>query len=221
MNAILEAKPVKAKKAKAAPKDNATNTIYKVRLTFTEHLLGTAPKDKSIYKSYIASKLADMPEEQVNDEVASLGEQEEKCWTGFHLQDGKPVLLDYMIKGFMKDACSMLHRANGSASSKVKAYKKIIDGLIFVSPRNIPIALSGKMGVLERPLRCSTPQGERVALTRSDYAPAGSTIDLTLTVLGDDVSEVLLEEWLNYGALRGLGQWRNGSYGRYTWVYVE
>jgi hypothetical protein len=31
------------------------------------------------------------------------------------------------------------------------------------------------------------------------------------------VSKALLEEWLTYGALRGLGQWRNSGHGSFTY----
>jgi len=133
------------------------------------------------------------------------------------MRDGGPVLIDYVVKGFLKDACSMLRRVSGTKSSKVVAYRKVIDGLVFASPREIRIHLPEGMlmGVLERPLRAQTAQGERVTLARSDTCPAGSRIGFTLTVLGG-VSEALLCEWLEYGELRGLGQWRNAGYGTFT-----
>lgn len=31
----------------------------------------------------------------------------------------------------------------------------------------------------------------------------------------------VLEEVLDYGALKGFGQWRNSGRGRFTWEYVE
>jgi hypothetical protein len=94
-----------------------------------------------------------------------------------------------VIKGFFKDACGMLRRVKGSGSSKLRAYKKEIDGLVFVTPRQIPLVLpeGAELGLLERP------------------------------VLGGGIGDDLLREWFNYGALRGLGQWRNASYGRFEW----
>ena len=49
-------------------------------------------------------------------------------------------------------------------------------------------------------------------------APAGSVLAFAVQVLGKDVTEETLCEWLDYGALRGMGQWRNGGYGRYTYT---
>ena len=190
---------------------------YKIKLTLTELLLGTVPKDPDVYTVYIAGKAA-LDDVALAEELATVESIEEKGWTGFHVLDGKPILYDYVIKGFFKDACGMLRRADDTKSKKVTAYKKIIDGLIFITPRQIPINInSGNMDVLERPLRAQTAQGERICLARSDTCPPGSTIEFTVTVLGS-VSKVLLEEWLDYGSLRGLGQWRNGGWGRFVYT---
>ena len=185
---------------------------YKIKLTFTEPLLGTVAKNKQVYTDYIANKAP----KDVDDEIETVPEIDE-IGTGFHMVDGKPILYDYVLKGFFKDACSMLRRDSKSSSAALKAYKKIIDGLIFVFPRQIPIEINGEIGVLERPLRGQTAQGERIALARSDVAPAGSSIEITVNVLGG-VTKKLLKEWLDYGALRGLGQWRNASYGRFGYT---
>jgi len=189
---------------------------YEVNLQLTEPILGTVPKDREIYANYVAGKTP-ISDEELADELETVEEIEEKGWTGFHMRDGGPALMDYVIKGFLKDACSMLRRVSGTRSSKITAYRKVIDGLVFASPREIRIHLPEGvlMGVLERPLRARTAQGERVTLARSDTCPVGSRIGFTLTVLGG-VSEALLREWLEYGELRGLGQWRNAGYGTFT-----
>jgi hypothetical protein len=187
-----------------------------LRFTFTEPLLGTVPKDRAVYASYIASK-APKPAEAAEEECQSVQEAEESGWTGFHLDGaGNPFLFDYVIKGFFKDACSMLSRVEGSQSKKLRAFKKVIDGLLFPRPRQIPLDLSGPITLVERPLRAQTAQGERVALARSDAAPVGSSVKFGLVIMGS-TPDALLTEWLDYGAVRGLGQWRNGGYGRFTW----
>jgi len=189
-----------------------------IKLTFTEPLLGTVTKDPEVYAAYIASKAA-LTDEQLAEELATVENIEEKGWTGFHMLDGKPILYDYVIKGFFKDACGMLRRVKGSESSKLRAYKKEIDGLVFPTPRQIPLILAdgAELGILERPLRAQTAQGERIALARSDTCPPGTTITFTLDVLGGGIDGKLLTEWFDYGAKRGLGQWRNAGYGRFEW----
>ena len=181
---------------------------YKLKLTFTEDLLGTAPLDPHIYSNYILDANGD-------DELDTI--REDKGKTGFHrLEDGTPILYDYVLRGFMKDACGMLNRVANSESKKLKAYKRVIDGLVFVFPRRIPIDVIGEITVLERSLRAQTAQGERVALAHSEKIAAGSQITFTLDVLDDKtVTRELIEEWFGYGKFRGLGQWRNGSYGRF------
>lgn len=193
-------------------------TKYEVTLTLREPLLGTVPKDPDVYASYVASKAA-LTDDQLAEELATVGKVEEKGWTGFHkLPDGMPIIYDYAIKGYFKEACSMLRRNPRSESAKLTAHKKIVDGLVFVTPRQIPIKLNGDLGVLERPLRAQTAQGERIALSRSDTAPAGSTITFTLVVYDPKVDRAILTEWLDYGVLHGLGQWRKGGYGSFTYT---
>ena len=192
----------------------------KVRLTFTEEILGTASSDPEIHKEFIASKAPDAPSRE--EEVAAVGVDGvvEKSKTVFPRNErGEPVLFDYQIKGFFKDACGMLARVkSGNESSKLKAYKKVIDGLIFVSPRMAPFALNGDVGSFQRPLRAQTAQGERVALANSETLPAGTYVDITVSCLSDELIAAV-KEWLKYGELRGIGQWRNSGKGRF--VYAE
>ena len=156
-------------------------------------------------------------------EIAALGavEYEEKSMTVFpRLDDGTPFVWDYQWKGYFKDCCGMLRRADGTLSKKLKAYKKEIDGLIFVKPRMIPITLNGKVGICERPLRASTPQGERVALASSEEIPAGSTITFKVLALRAGLLPAV-REWLDYGLFRGLRQWRNSGKGRFVWEELD
>lgn len=191
----------------------------KVKLTFVEPVLGTSPANEDIYREFIASKAPVDERINIEDEVAALGVDEvvEKGMTIFpKLDDGTPFVYDYQLKGFFKGAASALRQIPGSRSSKVKAYKKKVDQLIFVTPRQIPVLLSGPTDTCQRPLRASTPQGERVSLAMSEEIPAGSALEFGVVMLNDD-DEKLVREWLNYGVLHGFGQWRNSGKGRFTW----
>jgi hypothetical protein len=194
---------------------------YRVNLTLVEPLLGTVPKSKQVYKDHVQGRAAELGDEAAAEELETIQAVEEKGWTGFHMDDGIPILYDYVIRGFLKSACGALRRVSGTRSAKLQAYKKVIDGLVFVEPRRIPLSINGgEMGVLERPLRAQTAKGERVALARSDTCPVGTTMEFELLVLGV-VSKVLLEEWFSYGALMGLGQWRSGGYGRFVYYLAK
>lgn len=193
----------------------------KVKVTLVEDMLGTASANPQIHEEFIASKAPNAASRE--EEVASLGVEEvvEKGMTVFPRDEyGSPILWDYQIRGFFKDACSMLKKVEGTESSKCKAFKKEIDGLIFVTPRKITFNLSGPMGNCQRPLRAQTMQGERVTLANSETIPAGSTFEFTVTCLVDKDVE-MVKEWLNYGILRGLGQWRNSGCGRFTYEILE
>jgi len=194
----------------------------RIKLIFTEPLLGTTPLNEQLFEDFVASARADEAESQA--EAAGLADAVEKLSTGFHRTDGRPILYDYQVKGFFKDACSMLRRIPGTLSAEVKAYKKMIDGLIFVVPRQIPLHMpeGAEISWLQRPLRAQTRQGERMALARSEVVPAGSWVGIEVLVPPPDGRKPsdlwpLVGEWLDYGRVRGLGQWRNAGWGRFEW----
>lgn len=189
----------------------------KVRVTFTEELLGTANSDPKIHEDFIASKAPDALSRTEEIEALGVDEVVEKAMTIFPRdEEGNPIVWDYQIKGFFKDTCSALRKVSGTRSSKIKAYKKEIDGLIFPEPRKIKIHFDGELGNCQRPLRAQTMQGERVALANSETIPAGAYIEFSITCLSDDHIEVV-KEWLDYGKYKGLGQWRNSGKGRFDW----
>jgi hypothetical protein len=187
----------------------------KILVTLNEELLGTCSNNPEIHKEFIASKSPNAS--TIEDEVAAIGEDAvvEKTMTVFPRHNGTPFLYDYQIKGFFKDACSALARVPDTKSSKLKAYKKIIDGTIFVFPRKIMLIADG-IGNCQRPLRGQTAQGERIALANSETVPAGTMFEMEVHIL-DEGMEKVVREWLDYGKLKGLGQWRNSGKGRFGW----
>lgn len=197
----------------------------RVRLTFIADVLGTATTDEQIYRSYLADQAPDAP--SVEEEVAAIGVDDmvEKGTTVFPKDaDGTPIMWDYQIRGFFKSACSALQRCKGAAfaknTEKLKAFRKILDQCILVAPRKIRFNLSGDMGMLQRPLRAQTAQGERVALASSETVPAGSTVEFTVRCLNDDWVLAMME-WLNYGQYNGMLQWRNSGAGAFLYEILD
>lgn len=193
----------------------------KIKITFTEDVLGTASNNPEIHNDFIASKAPDAPSRAEEVEALGVDEVIEKDMTVFpKLEDGTPFTWDYQIKGFFKDTCSSLRKVPDKKSAKIKAFKKVIDGLIFIKERKIPFVNYGTIGNCQRPLRGQTAQGERIALANSETVQAGSSLEFTVQCLKNDLAPVV-KEWLNYGAFRGLGQWRNSGKGRFTWELLE
>lgn len=200
----------------------------RVKLTFIDDVLGSQPADENIRSTYIASKAPDA--KTFEEEVAQLGaiEVDEKGMTVFARDlDGSPCMIAYQIKGFFKAACGALRRIEGTRSSKLKAYKKIIDETVFVFPdaddpssRMIPIDIIGEMGVCQRPLRAATAQGERVALSSSESISAGSSIEFDIVIYDPKLKDTVFE-WLDHGRFNGLSQWRNSGKGAFTWEVVD
>lgn len=190
----------------------------KVQLTFIDDLLGTMPGNRDIFTDFVAKKA-----ETVNEEAEAIPVDEalEKGTTVFpRTADDKPFLYDYQIRGYFKESCKFLKKVDGTKSSKEKAYKQKIDGLIFIKDRQNVINTDKEIGICERPLRASTPQGERISLSRSESIAEGATMEFTVVCMVDSDIE-LVKEWLDYGRFHGTGQWRNSGKGRFTWEEME
>ena len=192
----------------------------KVKLTLTEEILGTASNNPEIHSEFIASKAPDAQSREEEIEAIGVNAEVEKSMTVFPRdENGNPIFWDYQVKGFFKDACGMLRKVSKTKSSGIKAYKKEIDGLIFVQERQIPFIYVGDMGNCQRPLRAQTAQGERISLANSETIPAGARLEFTVECLVDSDMDAV-REWFDYGRLRGLGQWRNSGKGRFTWEEI-
>lgn len=202
-------------------------TKTKYRITLTEEMLGCKPSSAQVFTDFVAVRKAEVtPADEIS--AAELAEQSvenlEKGMTVFHrADDGKtPIMWDYEWKGFFKDAVKALRRDPKSESAKVKAYKSVIDGNIFVSPRRIELRIpeGQEMGICERPLRAQTQLGERVALAKSETVPEGTTMEIEIALINPEYGK-LVQECLEYGALKGIGQWRNSGKGRFTFEKIE
>lgn len=190
-------------------------TTLKFKLTFTESVLGTASNNKEIYSQFIASKAPDA--ESAEDEIAAVGVAEyiEKTMTVFPRdEEGRPILYDYQIKGFFKEAGYAMNKIPGSKTKSEKGYLKAIDSCIFPEPRKIPLMYEGEIGLCQRPLRARTMQGERISLACSEELPAGTSVEFSVVCLSD-AHVALVREWMEYGKFKGLLQWRNSGKGRF------
>lgn len=193
-------------------------TEMKIKITLLDEQLGTMSNNPELRRDYIMSKNPNGVDES-EAEGFDAEEELEKSMTVFPRDEkGRPFIYDYMIRGFFKDAQGALNRVTGE---KMSAFKRVIDGVIFVKERTIPMILPKGKKITEctRPLRTSGPTGERVALACSEAVPAGSTMELTIQVLDEKYMADVIR-WLDYGRLKGLGQWRNSGKGRFEWEEV-
>lgn len=192
--------------------------VYRVKVTFTTSVLGTQPQ-KDVATEFITSKAIDpdtgeLPEDEVNTLPVAL----EKGTTAFHKLDGKPIMYDYQVKGFIKETGSVFNGLRG-----VKNLKSKLENLVFVTPRQIELHLpeGAEVTFCERPLRAMTAQGPRTSVARSEELPAGTWFECDLEVFQGQISEPLLRDLLDYGSRRGFLQWRNGGHGRFTYEMSE
>lgn len=209
---------------------------YGISIVFTEPVLGTQPQ-KDIAKEYLIAKAISeghIDSERVKhvddpaspddgypaDEMGTLDEELAKGTTAFHrLGDGRAIFYDYQIKGFIKEAASVNNGHLGVKNAKSKA-----DNYVFVFPRQVILQVPEGEEVkrLSRPLRGMTMQGPRVSIVSSEMLPVGTRFEVVLEVLEKGgITEELLRDWFSYGRLKGIGQWRNGSYGRFQFSLTQ
>ena len=196
----------------------------KYKIVFTEPLLGTLSGNKEIAEEFINSKHPNGVSEEESE--CHPDEELEKSSTIFARDDGKIMLWDYQVKGFFKEACEQMVHSGTMTKEELKKYrltqylyKKTIDKQIFVTPRKIHLLLpeGAKPGFVERPLRGQTMRGERICLARSESVPAGTKFDIEIHCLNKKL-EKFIPQWLTYGALLGLGQWRSSGMGRFEFT---
>ena len=201
----------------------------KVKITFRKPILGSLPADESVFLDFIATR-APIPA-TIDEEVDAINpeyrgdDDQSRGYTLFpRTADGTPFLYDYQIKGFFKSACSALRRVtlgeiDNKASHKLKAHKKIIDTLIFINEREIPLEFDGEVTKKARSLRAQTAQGDRISIAVSEMIPAGATAEFTVRCL-DSAHIDAVKEWLSYGIYNGIGCWRNSGLGQFEWEEV-
>lgn len=200
----------------------------KIKCTLTEEILGTASANPDIHREFIASKSADA--EKMKEELESLPADQLalRQMTVFHRDtDNQPILFDYQIKGFLKEAIGILCELPDYADikfgkSKLSKYtfKRLVDNYIFVSPRKLRLS-EGTGANCVRPLKAETPKGERVSLATSETVPAGATFECEIkSLVGGTAIDDLIRDALNYGQLKGLGCWRNSGKGRFEWEKI-
>lgn len=222
---------------------------HRYRLTLTEQLLGAVPKNRDVYTRYIVARAEEARKTRQSsvvhapDEIALEADDAERLAedaddkgrlppappTGF-LEDEQGIyLLDHVIRGFLKESAGVLDLntpGKRAGAKPVALGKSVIDRYVFVFPRQIRFLRDGKAltqceGYTERSLRAMTAQGPRVTVARSDVVDAGATMDIKVGVVKGRVDAEKLDSLFEYGEILGLGQWRTGSYGRFTTTRLE
>lgn len=217
-------------------------TVITVGIVFNNDILGSSSGNPEIHKEYIASKAPTLA--QVNEETEAIGkpvteeEQESqlhKATTIFPSDATGVFCWDYQWRGFIKESVGVAVELGDINNLSKWTYKRACDSIVFVKPRRIYFRDAAGLIIpkvtqyCERPLRADTMQGERVALARSEMLPEGTQCEFTIELLGGEnpkskvasLKEEHIIAALDYGALKGFGQWRSGGKGTFTYTVKE
>jgi hypothetical protein len=184
---------------------------FRVKVTFTDRVLGSSPADPEVYKKFIADKKVEadekrkafaerhgMPEPEKlgtpEEELETLGVEGTEGITVFHNdlggkdlttgEEGKGLFFyNYAVKGQLKEAARVLESVHGMKQPKVR-----LDTLLFVHPRRIYVFRDGEVlqkadDRLERPLRAETMRGPRVALACSEMIHPGCSLEYEVEII--------------------------------------
>lgn len=199
----------------------------KIRITLTERMLGTKSANMDLFTDYIASKAPDGDAKK--EELETAKHKEEAGTTIFHRDaDGEIIIWNYQIKGFLKEAgdairqCSTSEVGPTGKGKKWGSLKAKVDNFVFVYPRQIKLGTKEPAEWCERPLRVMTMQGPRVSVAKSEVIASGTSFEVEINILkGAPITEKMIEQILDYGQLKGLGQWRNAGNGSFTWEKLD
>lgn len=199
----------------------------KFRIKGTDTLLGSSPANKEVFTEFLVGKTKTPEEKQAAlADVENIDENLEKGTTVFYRNNNGLILKGYQVKGFLKSAAKAL-----KDQLNLKSYLSKVDTYVFVMEKDIPIMRDGEQitepdGFLERPQRCETAQGPRISLAKSEEVQAPWYIDVTIRVVENTktaksaaIDMDMIKDFLDYGALSGLLQWRNAGHG--TFEYEE
>ena len=204
-------------------------TTINLSIRLIEPVLGTVPHDQKVYDLLFGAGGdepglrggAPTPEmAQEERENVPIAVEDRPGWTGFYADENGPFLYNYQIMGFIKDKGNLVKGLVGVANLRSK-----IDQAVYVEPRKIrPVWPGGKAGPKEepdlcitRPLRAMTAQGPRVTVVRSDAWPEDTVLQFQVRIFPafSELDATVLAEIFALGEEHGLGQWRNGGWGRF------
>ena len=169
----------------------------------------------------------------LDEDEGDEGEDKPPKVTVFARDESGLFLWDYEIKGMLKEAANDRKEEFGIALMRDKVEKAV-----YVYPRRVYLLRDGEPvrepdDILVRPLRGMTAQGPRISVVASELVREGVTLRFQVHVLANGRAEAGEESGgrrrravpeirpdtvamlLAYGQYKGLGQWRNGSWGRF------
>jgi hypothetical protein len=166
---------------------------------------------------------------KINSLKESFSELESKGVTVFlrALDNNNQVVIgSHMILGFLKAAAegigSTVAKKPGKIFHSIAYTQGVINQHVSIEPDLIPASQDIKRHddetpyYLQRSLRAKTAQGPRISLAKSEVLEAGTVFDFEIQVLKNSpLKENHIEQLLNFGQLKGLGQWRNAKFGQF------
>lgn len=232
--------------------------FYTLRVTMRTEMLGSQPAAEDLHTMFIQSKApssnlssaesngrtvittedgtkpTDLESLMIKNALRNANQQGERDvdlrGRTIFLRDenNRPVLMEYVMRGFLKSAWRACKAIDGSTSAKHKKGIVEIERYLFfhgteghkdtryiVLKNSSARSKDADIDWLERPLRANTREGERVALISSEIIRDVYFDCRVENIAPNIITQEWLEEMFWYGKYIGIGQWRNAGYGRF------
>jgi hypothetical protein len=77
--------------------------------------------------------------------------------------------------------------------------------------------------IFSRPVRVMTPKGQRTFISKSELLKSGLQVEFSIKILGNKLGVTVetIKSILEYGEFSGIGQFRNGGFGRFKVISFE
>ena len=178
-----------------------------------------------------------MAEEIMVQRASTSEELIKKGTTIFPKDDTGLFLWDYQARGYFKESLAGLIElgiVDAVAGLSKWTVKRAVDTFVFIRQRRAYYKDADMKVIKEstvtrqRTLRGTTQQGERICLASSQELPIGTNVEFDIDILAgfNPKSKMLIGPdaiiaALEYGSLKGLGQWRSGGWGRFSFEILE
>lgn len=217
---------------------------FYIRLFFISPILGTAPSPNVLMQFYskkqmeeyakaykdiqkLHTDIREIQEKAYTPEFYTVPEEDDDTKKTYFRRDEEGIYIpNFMVKGFLKEAGNTFKEQLG-----IKNMRNKINKFLFVFPNKIRLYRNGEIireadGDFVRPLRASTPKGERISIVRSEIIDADEsnpveTDIIEIVLFGSEIGKEDIEVLLDYGQFMGISQFRNGGFGRFEWDYMD
>jgi hypothetical protein len=204
--------------------------IYEVQIKFLREILGSLP-NKEVFEKFLAPKALEegVKKERIAEEMDNLPSDEEigaedNSMSRFARTEKGPFIYENVIMGFLKNSGDVLKTQLGIAAlkSKIEDFVSIAPIKNYFTDANGNIISKVDELTKDRTKSINAKFGEKLSVLGSSEKISHANLKFYIMLIENKATKQsgavtgdVIQELLEYGRLKGLGQWRNAGYGSF------